>query len=392
MTLIGLAATNPEAFTAYNIQQIVTICGDGHLTDGSGCSQELRGYLRQQSTQRLAQYARFCLDRAFSNSGLVLQDIVNEIGRRLGFQVTDGRYSGSTREIAFDGIWTEGSASLVVEAKTSDAFRINLDKVVAYARRAKADGMFVDEPSVLLVVGREDTGDLEAQIRGSRHAWQVRLVSVESLIKLMLVRDEAVDKAFTEKIRRILFPIEYTRVDNIIELVFETQREVEDKIVEPDAADDASEENGGAGWQFTPTTELDAKRNELLRRFFEGRALGYRRVSRSMYIGDQKNVRVACTISKRYDRDYQPYWYAFHPTWLEFMEQATDGFLLLGCMDRDKGIALPLQLVKSKLDSFNQTENPSRRYWHIALQMDDGSVFLNMSRTGERIPLSSYEF
>jgi hypothetical protein len=42
-----------------------------------------------------------------------------------------------------------------------------------------------DQSSILIVVGREDTGDLEAQIRGSRHAWDVRLISVDALLRLM---------------------------------------------------------------------------------------------------------------------------------------------------------------------------------------------------------------
>jgi len=35
---------------------------------------------------------------------------------------------------------------------------------------------------VLIVVGRQDTGELEAQIRGSRHAWDIRLISAEALL------------------------------------------------------------------------------------------------------------------------------------------------------------------------------------------------------------------
>jgi len=107
-----------------------------------------------------------------------LQDIVNEIGRRLGYDVTDGRYSGSTREIGFDRPWQEGGAALVVEIKTADAYRINLDTVARYATRSKAEGITADEPAILLVVARLDTGDLAAQIRSSRHAWKVRLVGI----------------------------------------------------------------------------------------------------------------------------------------------------------------------------------------------------------------------
>ena len=81
----------------------------------------------------------------------------------------------------------------------------------------------------------------------------------------MFVREDVSEQTFTQKIRRILFPFEYTRVDNIIDLVFETQREVEDKIVESDVVVYIGEQEDGpnGAWQFTPTEELDAKRTTL---------------------------------------------------------------------------------------------------------------------------------
>jgi hypothetical protein len=391
MSLLGLAETNPAAFEGYNIQQVVGICGDGQLLDGSKCSEELRNYLKLQKPLKLAEYARYCLDHSFPKSGAVLQDVLNEVGRRLGFQVVGGRYSGSTREIGFDGLWTEGNASLIVEAKTTDAYRINLDKVVEYAFKAKAGGLTSEEPDVLLVVGREDTGDLEAQIRGSKHAWQVRLVSVESLLKLMFVRDEVSEKIFTQKIRRILFPFEYTRVDDIIDLVFETQREVEEKIVETDGPEEKDDIQLGT-WHFTPTGEIEAKRNALLDRFYGARCLNYHRLTPSKYINDTKNLRVACTISKRYQRDYQPYWYAFHPAWLDFLEQGSAGFLILGSMDRDEGYAIPLDVMRSKLDSLNMTTKDERFYWHIALQIEGSGLALLLPKTGDRLSLAPFRF
>jgi len=393
MSLIKLAETDPTVFEGYGVQQIVAICGDGQLLDGSECSLQFRKFLSFQKGTKLAQYAEECIDATFPKSGAVLQDIVNEIGRRLGYEVINGRYSGTPREIGFDGLWREGEAALVVEVKTTDTYRINLDTLVTYATRAKSEGLCETEPKVLLVVGRQDTGDLEAQVRGSRHAWQVRLVSISSLLKLMFVRAEISERTFAEKVRRILFPFEYTRVDDIIDLVFETQREVEEKLVDAEEAVIAVEEERRTGsWQFTPTTELDAKRDQLLARFYSRYRGGHRKVTRGKYINDELNIRVACSISKRYPRDYQPYWYAFHPAWLEFLDKGAESFFILGCMDREEGFAIPLDVVKQQLDKLNKTEKEDRYYWHIALSFDDKGVFLNMSKTGERLYLSQYEF
>ncbi len=126
--------------------------------------------------------------------------------------------------------------------------------------------------------------------------------------------------------------------------------------------------------------------------FTRNRRLAYRQLSRSKYLTDETNLRVACTISKRYQRDYQPYWYALHPAWLEFLEQGAAGVLVLGCMDRNEGYALPLDLIKSKLESLNKTEKDGRYYWHMALQIDGGALFLNMTKTGERLNLEPFAF
>ena len=57
---------------------------------------------------------------------------------------------------------------------------------------------------MLLIVGRQDTGDLEAQIRGSRHAWDIRIISVDALLRLMSTKEEVEDPLMMQKIHSIL--------------------------------------------------------------------------------------------------------------------------------------------------------------------------------------------
>ena len=35
--------------------------------------------------------------------------------------------------------------------------------------------------------------------------------------------------------------------------------------------------------------------------------------NRSYFWSADKHFRACCTVSKRYEGDYQPYWYAYHP-------------------------------------------------------------------------------
>ena len=120
MSLIELAEKEPEKFASYSVEQIVSICDDGRLRDGSEASKQFQKFLTHQTSSKVAEYANQCLEGSFERKGLsgfVLQDVVNEIGRRLGYKVTNGLYRGKANAIGFDGLWDDGSVELVVEIK-----------------------------------------------------------------------------------------------------------------------------------------------------------------------------------------------------------------------------------------------------------------------------------
>lgn len=83
--------------------RIVASAGDGSVKDNSSTSQELREYLKVCSTERLSTYAQQGFEKNFNGSGLVLQDVVNELGRRLEFEVENGLHqAGSGRSGSTD--------------------------------------------------------------------------------------------------------------------------------------------------------------------------------------------------------------------------------------------------------------------------------------------------
>lgn len=174
-TILSLWRDNENMFANKTCEQIVTFAAEGKLRDGSETSKQFREVLSHVPPELLIRYVNECLSKSFSDAAFALQDVVNEIGSRLGFQIEHGRYRGTAQAIGYDGIWrsTDGYA-LIIEVKTTDAYRINLDTPAGYRLQLIAeDRVHKQLSSVLLIVGRFDTGDLEAQIRGSRHAWDV---------------------------------------------------------------------------------------------------------------------------------------------------------------------------------------------------------------------------
>ena len=179
--LLTLLKSDASQIDALSIQQIVTLCGNGKLSDGSETSADFRDYLQIAKSENLFKYVQSCLQFSFDRSGIALQDLVNELGRRLDYAVENGLYQGRSNKIGFDGLWTAPDGHvIVVEVKTTDAYRINLDTIAGYREQLITEGKVPKQSSVLLVVGRQDTGDLEAQVRGSIHAWSFRIISAEA--------------------------------------------------------------------------------------------------------------------------------------------------------------------------------------------------------------------
>lgn len=120
MALVDLYRSHRGELLSKSIRQLLLTAGDGNLKDGNSTSKELREFLTQVPAEKLIEYGNYCLSNKFESSGVLLQDIVNEIGRRLEYKVQDGRYKGVVNAIGFDGIWKANGHSVVLEVKTSD--------------------------------------------------------------------------------------------------------------------------------------------------------------------------------------------------------------------------------------------------------------------------------
>ena len=217
-TLLELWKDKRDFFVEKTLSQIISMTGEGALKDGNKTSLQIREFLNEIPTRLLVQYANQCLDEGFKDSGLALQDVINQFGKRLGFEIEQGVYRGKKNEIGFDGIWSiRNDHSFIVEIKTTDAYRINMDIVAGYKEKL-ADQNRIDKnrSSILLIVGRQDTGDLDAQIRGSRHSWNIRLISIVALTKLLELRETVNDTGILRQINELLKPLEYTRLDRLI--------------------------------------------------------------------------------------------------------------------------------------------------------------------------------
>lgn len=373
MSLVDIWKSNPEQLKEKQISQIIAFAGDGKLRDGSKTAEEFRSFLAHVSSELLADFSNQCLTGSFKDSGLVLQDLINQVGSRLGFKVTPGRYRGTSKDedIGFDGLWIgpDGDA-IVIEVKTTDAYRISLDTTANYRKELIRKGdVTAERSSILYVVGRNDTGDLEAQVRGSRHAWNIRLISIDALLKLMFLKEELEDPAIMSKIRDIIVPQEFTKVDGIIDLVFSTADEVKQESLTNEGEKKELTQKASKEKKFTPVQFRSACIDRISK--VTGNTLVKR--SAAIFSTPDEKYGLSCAISREYTGpDHEGYWFAFHPTQKATLEKFDSAHVCFGCGSEKRILMVPREVFFSWLDSFNVTEVESRRYWHVQLSHSHG--------------------
>lgn len=392
MPLLEIWKVTKDSILKMNLEAIVRIAGDGNLKDNSETSLEFRTFLTEVEADKLGEYATYCLENSFTNSGQVLQDVINEIGRRLGFSAENGRYQGVRNDIGYDGIWRSNQCTLIIEVKTTDAYTIKLDVIAGYRDRlVDLDRVPKDSP-ILLVIGRSDTQSLEAQVRGSKHAWSMRIIGIDALIKLMEVNLSSSSNEVTEKIHTILQPIEYTRIDKIVDVIFTA---AEDKISEIDEYDiteniDSNKENSIQ--DRTPIEIINRRKDEIIRKFSEKLQSVLVKKKNSLYSDQSGEIHVVVSISKLYQRSENFYWYAYHKEpQRSFLKESKKGFMLFGMIDSDNAFAVPFSILENHWDEFYTTvKKNGKEYKHIFIYKTDIGFLMRIGKIGTEIKLSDY--
>jgi hypothetical protein len=239
-----------------------------------------------------------------------------------------------------------------------------------------------EQISILIVVGRQDTGDLEAQIRGSKHAWDIRLLSVEALLRLLSIKEEIEDPNIESSIRTILIPREYTRLDDIIDLVFSTAENIKFEDVNENEVKPNSEQ------KFITKDKFNEDCAERISKII-GQSLI--KQSRVLYSTSNKNLAIICAVSKEYDSIKSPnYWYAFYPHQQSKLESYKEAYVVLGCGSADHILKIPFKVFNSLLGGMHQTHRNGTFYWHISIFDENGKYVLHRKKGFDKVNLTQY--
>lgn len=211
------------------LEILVDLAGD--LEDGSRASEKLREKLQQNATtDDVEDLLEESLDGTDGYHNRALQDVVNNIGQRLGFDVEYGPYRPNARP-RYDGLWKStdiesDTVHLVAETKKTAGFQINPKKqpgdYMDYL--VEEQGLPKEQVYGLIIVG--DNGDkvdsVVDSVRGSEYRNRIRVITCDRLFKLLSMAETS--DLEHGQVAQVLLPMDTVNVGSLVELI--------DRIVE----------------------------------------------------------------------------------------------------------------------------------------------------------------
>lgn len=216
---------------AESMEQVLRLLGD-RLEDDAPETSRFREYLdtgeRERDLEVYGGWLAECLEKGRGVGSAffrAFQDILVTLGRRLGFSVTYGRYSGRRGQgPAYDGLWESPSGEVfLLEAKASAWPLASVEQLGSYMD-AIATEREVSREQVygLYMIGHGELRPVIEQIRGSVYSPRMRVITTQDLIGLLELEEELeqrVGSSAVEMTRAILLPLESIDLGNIVRLV-----------------------------------------------------------------------------------------------------------------------------------------------------------------------------
>jgi hypothetical protein len=177
-----------------SLSQILELVGELNDNPGEQTPRErFRRFLEENINKagQIRDYVQECLRNTEDQYNRALQDLVNHIGKLLGFKVTPGRYKGVQGEVGYDGLWESQKTGffIVIEVKKTEVYTIDTLTVIGYvdALISKKIIKSWDDALGLYVVGQYDPRlrQLENNIIAEKRTHQLSIIELESLLTLL---------------------------------------------------------------------------------------------------------------------------------------------------------------------------------------------------------------
>jgi hypothetical protein len=229
--------------------------------------------------------------------------------------------------------------------------------------------------AALIVIGdNADTSDLEAQIRGSRQAWDVRVISLDALFKLASLKLSTDEPDSARLIRNVLVPREYTKIDPLVDIVSFIAGDVSSEInQEPSEGEEEDEKSyvsklDTGGLRDEAKSILEKKLDQTLKD-----------VSRTLMESEDGTIGVCYGQSRAYENPhYTGYWLGLRDHQVKFLEAHSKNYVAYDCVGAGL-LFIKWDDLQRYLQSLGQSSVRGRHWYHIHLQYSEGKISLRLA-------------
>lgn len=196
----------------------------------------------------------------------------------------------------------------------------------------------------------------------------------------------------------MLVPIEYTKLDGIIDIMFATTTDIEETMTTQDinvdvaVAEEIGVESSACKVLRTGADQIEIVKQGILNFIEKHIGASLQAKSRALYLTKDGKIRIFCAISKKYSNSYAEYWYTYRMSHRAFLQDAETAYIALGCTDSSKIFLIPFPIVEEALSHMNCTESKTgNKYWHIFIINENGYVLVTQKGC-ENVPLEGCLF
>ncbi len=324
------------------------------LSAGGAGSSTLRSLLAEASWEELNEVVQETLTIKGTAAAFVLQDCVNVMGQRLGFEVEFGRYRGTQGKSGHDGLWkSKRGWQLVIEVKKTGAYQIDPKTIVSYIDGLQQERKVAANAVGLYVLGSHESDVLEQTIKGAGLAGKLRVISLDGLVHLSeLVETRGLSH---DQVVSLLAPLDNVFVDSLLGII--------DELIQKEETVEEDREEEDRPYAPTPRNEVDATFSQVSKVIEARLKRPLKVLSRKMREWD--GSRAVLFFSKDYGGGR--FWFGFHSNQLEYLKDASTGLAIFVCAKADQTIVWPFEDFREKLSSLNVTVQPKRTYWHVQI-------------------------
>jgi hypothetical protein len=208
-------------------------------------------------------------------------------------------------------------------------------------------------------------------------------------MRLLAVKEELEDPIIQHKIHSVLRPREFTRLDEIVDLLFSTAEDIKQEQVVESEPEEEEETNRAIDRKpkFIPVAFHDA----CVRRIEKALGSSLVKRSRATFASADQSLKVICAISREHVRGGDPsYWFAFHPHQSDYLADTERSYVAFGCGSEQQLLLIPYNEFAQWLAGMNETTTKDRTYKHVSISYSDGRFELVRKQGWPRIDLTPY--